>query len=187
MAGGATEDDIFQISFGYGLFTGALGLHYGLEKIGATVIPASSGNTNKQLMMFRDFGVTGLVATPPTPLPGRDGTGTGFPMSAYKLRLGLLGSEGCTNPMRTQIERNLNIFVTDNYGMTELTGPGVAGECELRQGLHFAEDHFLPEIIDKDTMEQKRPGESGELVVTTLPVWYAGAALPHQGHHQHRL
>ena len=169
VAGGATEDDIFQISFGYGLFTGALGLHYGLEKIGATVIPASSGNTNKQLMMFRDFGVTGLVATPSYALYlGEMVRESGFPMSAYKLRLGLLGSEGCTNSMRTQIERSLNIFVTDNYGMTELTGPGVAGECELRQGLHFAEDHFLPEIIDKDTMEQKGPGEPGELVVTTL-------------------
>ena len=166
---GATEDDIFQISFGYGLFTGALGLHYGLEKIGATVIPASSGNTAKQLMMFRDFGVTGLVATPSYALYLSEMVReSGYPREAYKLRLGLLGSEGCTEEMRHQIEKNLGIFVTDNYGLTELTGPGVSGECEYRCGLHFAEDAFLPEIIDSATGERKAPGESGELVVTTL-------------------
>ena len=169
VAAGAKEEDIFQISFGYGLFTGALGLHYGLERIGATVIPASSGNTEKQLMMFRDFGVTGLVATPSYALYlGEMVKESGYPPEAYKLRLGLLGSEGCTEEMRAQIEESLHIFVTDNYGLTELTGPGVAGECELRCGLHFAEDHFLPEIIDSDTLEQKARGEIGELVVTTL-------------------
>lgn len=169
VAAGATEDDIFQISFGYGLFTGALGLHYGLEKIGATVIPASSGNTAKQLMMFRDFGVTGLVATPSYALYLSEMVReSGYPREAYKLRLGLLGSEGCTEEMRHQIEKNLGIFVTDNYGLTELTGPGVSGECEYRCGLHFAEDAFLPEIIDSATGERKAPGESGELVVTTL-------------------
>ena len=169
VAAGATEDDIFQISFGYGLFTGALGLHYGLEKIGATVFPASSGNTAKQLMMFRDFGVTGLVATPSYALYLSEMVReSGYPREDYKLRLGLLGSEGCTEEMREQIEKNLGIFVTDNYGMTELTGPGVSGECEYRCGLHFAEDAFLPEIIDTATGERKAPGESGELVVTTL-------------------
>ncbi len=168
-ASGVTDEDIIQISFGYGLFTGALGLHYGLEKLGATVIPASSGNTQKQLMMFRDFGVTGLVATPSYALYlGEMVKESPYPASAYKLRIGLLGSEGCTEEMRTQIEKNLHMFVTDNYGMTELGGPGVSGECELRCGLHFAEDHFLPEIIDRDTMEHKAPGEVGELVVTTL-------------------
>ena len=168
-ASGVTDEDIIQISFGYGLFTGALGLHYGLEKLGATVIPASSGNTQKQLMMFRDFGVTGLVATPAYALYlGEMVKESPYPASAYKLRIGLLGSEGCTEEMRTQIEKNLHMFVTDNYGMTELGGPGVSGECELRCGLHFAEDHFLPEIIDQDTLERKGPGEVGELVVTTL-------------------
>lgn len=168
-AAGATDEDIFQISFGYGLFTGALGLHYGLEKIGATVIPASSGNTAKQLMMFRDFGVTGLVATPSYALYlGEMVRESPYPKEAYKLRLGLLGSEGCTEKMREQIEKNLNIFVTDNYGLTELTGPGVSGECQYRCGLHFAEDAFLPEVIDSDTLEHKAPGEAGELVVTTL-------------------
>lgn len=169
VASGVTNEDIIQISFGYGLFTGALGLHYGLEKLGATVIPASSGNTQKQLMMFRDFGVTGLVATPSYALYlGEMVKESPYPSSAYKLRIGLLGSEGCTEEMRTQIEKNLHMFVTDNYGMTELGGPGVSGECELRCGLHFAEDHFLPEIIDQDTLEHKAPGEVGELVVTTL-------------------
>ena len=135
VAAGATEDDIFQISFGYGLFTGALGLHYGLEKIGATVIPASCGNTAKQLMMFRDFGVTGLVATPSYAIYLSEMVReSGYPREAYKLRLGLLGSEGCTEEMRHQIEKNLGIFVTDNYGLTELTGPGVSGECEYRCG-----------------------------------------------------
>ena len=168
-AAGATDEDIFQIYFGYGLFTGALGLHYGLEIIGATVIPASSGNTAKQLMMFRDFGVTGLVATPSYALYlGEMVRESPYPKEAYKLRLGLLGSEGCTEKMREQIEKNLNIFVTDNYGLTELTGPGVSGECQYRCGLHFAEDAFLPEVIDSDTLEHKAPGEAGELVVTTL-------------------
>ena len=168
-ASGVTDEDIIQISFGYGLFTGALGLHYGLEKLGATVIPASSGNTQKQLMMFRDFGVTGLVATPSYALYlGEMVKESPYPASAYKLRIGLLGTEGCTEEMRTQIEKNLHMFVTDNYGMTELGGPGVSGEWELRCGLHFAEDHFLPEIIDQDTLERKGPGEVGELVVTTL-------------------
>ena len=169
VGGGATADDIIQISFGYGLFTGALGLHYGLEKIGAVVIPASSGNTAKQLMMLRDFGVTGLVATPSYALYlSETMKEQGYPRSDYKLRIGLLGSESCTPEMRAQIEENMGIFVSDNYGMTELGGPGVAGECPLRCGLHFAEDHFLPEIIDKDTGAPKAPGEAGELVVTTL-------------------
>ncbi|MFR8089371.1 MAG: phenylacetate--CoA ligase family protein [Lachnospirales bacterium] len=169
VAGGVTADDIVQISFGYGLFTGALGLHYGLEKIGATVIPASSGNTEKQMMMFRDFGVTGLVATPSYALYLSEAVKeAGHPLSEYKLRLGILGSEPCTPQMRNQIEDNLHIYVSDNYGMTELGGPGVAGDCPERQGMHIAEDHFLPEIIDPETGERLGEGEQGELVVTTL-------------------
>ena len=169
-AAGVTQEDIIQISFGYGLFTGALGLHFGLEKAGATVIPASSGNSEKQLMMLRDFGVTGLVATPSYALYlGELVQESGYPKEAYaKLRHGILGSEGCTEQMRGRIEETLGRRVTDNYGMTELTGPGVSGECEYRCGLHFAEDAFLPEIIDQETLEQKAPGEAGELVVTTL-------------------
>lgn len=169
VGGGATSEDIFQISFGYGLFTGALGLHYGLEKIGATIIPASSGNTDKQLMMFRDFSVTGLVSTPSYALYlGECMSELGFPREDYKLRLGVLGSESCTKEMRRQIETTMGIFVSDNYGMTELGGPGVSGECERRCGLHFAEDHYLPEVVDKDSGEAVPHGESGELIVTTL-------------------
>ncbi|MGN0518720.1 MAG: phenylacetate--CoA ligase family protein [Acutalibacteraceae bacterium] len=169
VGGGASAEDIFQISFGYGLFTGALGLHYGLEKVGATVIPASSGNTAKQLMMFRDFGVTGLVATPSYALYlGEAMKEAGYPRSDYKLKLGLLGSEPCTPEMRDQIEASMGIFVTDNYGLTEIGGPGMSGECQLRCGMHIAEDHFLPEIVDKDTLEPVDRGEVGELVVTTL-------------------
>jgi len=170
VGGGVTDEDVIQISFGYGLFTGALGLHYGLERVGATVIPASSGNTAKQLLMYRDFGVTGIVATPSYALYLGEvmKEEPGYSKDAYRLRLGLLGSEGCTPEMRDQIEKNMGIFVTDNYGMTELTGPGVSGECGLRCGMHFAEDHFLPEIIDATTLERKAPGEAGELVVTTL-------------------
>ena len=181
VAGGVTADDIVQISFGYGLFTGALGLHYGLEKIGATVIPASSGNTEKQMMMFRDFGVTGLVATPSYALYLSEAVKeAGHPLSEYKLRLGILGSEPCTPQMRNQIEDNLHIYVSDNYGMTELGGPGVAGDCPERQGMHIAEDHFLPEIIDPETGERLGEGEQGELVVTTLN---AGIALSYKGYH----
>ncbi|MBQ8783299.1 MAG: phenylacetate--CoA ligase [Clostridia bacterium] len=169
MAGGVTADDIIQISFGYGLFTGALGLHYGLEKVGAMVIPASSGNTEKQLMMMRDFGVTGLVATPSYALYLSEAIkDSAYPLSDYKLRLGILGSEPCTPEMREQIEKNMGVFVSDNYGMTELGGPGVSGDCPVRDGMHFAEDHFLPEIISRETDEPLGEGEVGELVVTTL-------------------
>lgn len=169
MAGGVTADDIVQISFGYGLFTGALGLHYGLEKIGATVIPASSGNTEKQLMMMRDFGVTGLVATPSYALYLSEAMkDSAYSREDYKLRLGILGSEPCTPEMRTQIEENMGVFVSDNYGMTELGGPGVSGDCPERDGMHFAEDHYLPEIISRDTDMPLGEGEVGELVVTTL-------------------
>lgn len=170
MAAGATDADTVQICFGYGLFTGALGLHYGLEKIGATVIPSSSGNTEKQVMLMKDFGTTGLVATPSYALRiGEVIREMGYVIGDdVKLRLGLLGSEGCTPEMRAQIESQLGLFATDNYGMSELLGPGVSGECELRCGMHFNEDHFLPEIINPDTEEVLPEGETGELVITTL-------------------
>lgn len=168
-AAGATEDDIVQICFGYGLFTGALGLHYGLEKLGAAVVPSSSGNTEKTVMMMRDFGTTALVSTPSYALRiGEVMEEVGIKPDEIKLRLGLLGSEGCTPEMREQIEQKLHMFVTDNYGMSELMGPGVSGECTERCGMHFNEDHFLPEIIDPETEEVLPEGKSGELVVTTL-------------------
>ena len=158
-----------QICFGYGLFTGALGLHYGLEKVGASVVPSSSGNSEKQLMLMRDFGTNTLVATPSYALYLSElAKELEFPMSDYHLKLGLLGSEGCTVEMRDQIERNWGMFVTDNYGLSEIGGPGMSGECEHRCGLHINEDSFLCEIVDPETLEQKGEGDSGELLVTTL-------------------
>ncbi len=165
---GVSSEDTAQISFGYGLFTGALGLHQGLEKIGCAIIPISSGNTEKQLMIMEDFGTTVLVATPSYALYLSEMIRERGLSDRMKLRVGLFGSEGSTEEMRMQIEKNMNIFATDNYGMSELMGPGVSGECELRCGLHIAEDHFLSEIIDPDTGDVKGEGEEGELVVTTL-------------------
>lgn len=166
---GATDEDIVQIAFGYGLFTGALGLHYGLEKLGATVIPASSGNTEKQIMLLKDFGVTAIVSTPSYALYMSEvARELGVSNEELKLRLGLFGSEGCTLEMRDQVEKGFHLFATDNYGMSELGGPGVSGECHLRCGLHVNEDHYLPEIIDPKTGEVLPEGEKGELVVTTL-------------------
>lgn len=169
VAAGATDEDIAQISFGYGLFTGALGLHYGLEKIGASIVPASSGNTEKQVMLLKDFGATILVATPSYALHiGEVVRDMGYTPEDLKLRLGLFGSEGCTEEMRAAVEESLGIFATDNYGMSELMGPGVSGDCEFRTGMHIAEDHFYPEIVDRNTLKPLPGGEIGELVITTL-------------------
>ena len=166
---GADEDTIVQIAFGYGMFTGALGLHYGLEKIGATVVPCSSGNSEKQLMFMRDFKTNTLVATPSYALYLSElAKESGYPMSDYHLKLGLLGSEGCTPEMRDKIAENWGMFVTDNYGLSELCGPGLSGECIKRDGLHINEDHFLCEVINPQTLEPVEEGQDGELVVTTL-------------------
>lgn len=167
-AAGATSDDTVHIAFGYGLFTGALGLHYGLEKIGATVVPTSSGNTEKNLMLMKDFQTTALVATPSyAQYIGELAKEMGI-LGDLNLRLGLFGSEGCTEEMRSQIEKTLGLFATDNYGMSELMGPGVSGECEERDGMHINEDHFLAEIINSETGEVLPKGSTGELVITTL-------------------
>ena len=173
VAAGATDETVVQICFGYGMFTGALGLHYGLEKIGATVVPTSSGNTVKQLKFMRDFQTDAIVATPSYCLylaEAAHESAEEFPMSSYNVRLGLLGSEGCTPEMRAQIEERWgnDFFVTDNYGMSELNGPGMSGECVYRDGLHICEDHFLCEIIDPNTGIPLDKGETGELVVTNL-------------------
>lgn len=169
VAAGATSDDIVQIAFGYGMFTGALGLHYGLENIGATVVPTSTGNTEKQLKFMKDFGTTALVSTPSYALYIAEvAKDLGIDCRDLGIRLGLFGSEGCSNEMRAKVEEAWNLFATDNYGMSELCGPGVSGECRYRCGLHFAEDHFLPEIIDSATGAVKARGDEGELVVTTL-------------------
>lgn len=166
---GVNSADIAQITFGYGLFTGALGLHQALTRIGVTVIPASSGNTEKQVMLLKDLGATVIVGTPSYALHiGEVAESMGITGGSLALRIGLLGSEGCSNEFRAQVEKKLGIFATDNYGISELIGPGVAGECSFRAGHHIAEDHFLPEIIDPDTGEVKDAGERGELVVTTL-------------------
>lgn len=169
-AAGATPDDTVQIAFGYGLFTGALGLHYGLEKVGVAVVPTSSGNTEKQVMLMKDFETTILVSTPSYALHIAEVIeDMGYKIGEdIKLKLGLFGSEGCTVEMREQLEKCLGLFATDNYGMSELMGPGVSGECRERAGMHFNEDHFLPEIIDPETEEALPEGESGELVITTL-------------------
>ena len=168
-AAGVGPDDIAQVCFGYGLFTGALGLHYGLERLGCAVVPSSSGNSEKQVMLMHDFGTTTLIATPTYALYlGELAREMGYGPDDFKLRIGLFGSEGCTTEMRTKIEERLGLFATDNYGMSELIGPGVAGECELRCGLHFAEDHFIPEIVDPETLEARPDGQAGELLVTTL-------------------
>ena len=169
VAAGATDEDIVQICFGYGLFTGALGLHYGLEKIGATVIPSSSGNTEKQVMLLKDFGTTAIVSTPSYAMYMSEvAHDNGITNDQLKLRLGLFGSEGCTPEMRTAVEKGFDLFATDNYGMSELIGPGVSGECIYREGMHIAEDHFLAEIIDSKTGEVLEPGATGEVVITPL-------------------
>ncbi len=169
VAAGASDEDIAQISFGYGLFTGALGLHQGLEKIGAAVIPSSSGNTEKQVMLMKDFGTTLIVGTPSYVLYMSEvAKEMGYTKDDFKIRLGLMGSEGCTPEMRDKIEEAWGLFATDNYGMSELIGPGVSGECERREGMHIAEDHFLCEVINSSSLEVLPRGETGELVVTTL-------------------
>jgi phenylacetate-CoA ligase len=168
VASDVTSEDTAQISFGYGLFTGALGLHYGLENIGATVIPMSSGNTDKQLMLMEDLGTTVLIATPSYAMYMSEIVRERGLRDRLKLRIGLLGSEGCTEEMRKRIEENFGIMVTDNYGLSEVIGPGVSGECTRRSGMHIAEDHFICEIINPETGEVLPEGEEGELVVTSL-------------------
>lgn len=166
---GVTAEDIAQMAFGYGLFTGGFGLHYGLEKVGCMVLPLSSGNTERHLYMMQDLGTTVLIATPTYALYLSEMIKEKkIDRNSLKLRVGLFGGEGCSAEMRQTIEENMGIIATDNYGMCELGGPGVSGECIERNGLHFAEDHYLPEIIDPDTLQTKARGEQGELVVTTL-------------------
>lgn len=168
MAAGCTDEDIVQIAFGYGMFTGALGLHYGLEKLGAAVVPTSSGNTEKQIMFMQDFKTTALVSTPSYAQYISEKIKEMGVRDKVSLELGLFGSEGCTPEMRTQIESVLGVFATDNYGMSELVGPGVSGECIFREGMHINEDHFYPEIIDSNTGDVLERGAQGELVITTL-------------------
>ncbi len=168
-AGGVTKDDVVQISFGYGMFTGGFGLHYGAEHIGASVIPVSTGNTERQIQILQDFRTTALVGTPTYALYiAETMEEIGVSPASLSLRVGLFGSEPWSESMRKEIENRLNISATDNYGISEVIGPGVSGECEIKNGLHINEDHFIPEIINPDTGESLGYGQEGELVLTTL-------------------
>jgi len=168
-AGGLTRDDIVQIAFGYGLFTGGFGLHYGVEKVGATLIPASSGNTERQILLMKDLGTTALVCTPTYAVfLGETLRKEGIPLSDLRLRLGFFGGEFWTESVRAKIEQTLGLVATDNYGLSEIVGPGVSGECLEKKGMHVAEDHFLFEIVDRNTLQPLPDGEWGEVVITTL-------------------
>jgi phenylacetate-CoA ligase len=169
VAAGAQEEDVAQIAFGYGLFTGAFGLHYGLEKVGATIVPASVGNTERHIMLMQDFGTTVLVGTPSYALHLAEAAqGMGIDPGTLNVRLGLFGAEGCSDEMRQEIERIWGISALENYGMSEIIGPGVSGECQHKQGLHINEDHFYPEIVDPATGETLPYGQTGELVLTPI-------------------
>ena len=169
-AAGVTEDSIVQNAYGYGLFTGGLGAHYGAEKIGAAVIPISGGNTQKQITILQDFGSHAISCTPSYALYLAEVmTEMGVdPKKDIQLKYGIFGAEPWSNEMREQIEEKLGIRATDIYGLSEIMGPGVATECEHQCGLHIMEDHFLPEIIDPDSGEVLPEGSEGELVITTL-------------------
>ncbi len=166
---GVHPNDIVQIAYGYGLFTGGLGLHYGSENLGASVIPISGGNTTKQIQLMEDFGSSVLCCTPSYALNIAEVMKEqGVDPSKLKLRVGIFGAEPWTEAMRKEIEAKLGIKAFDIYGLSEIVGPGVSCECEHQCGMHIHEDHFLPEIIDPETLEAVAPGEMGELVFTTI-------------------
>ena len=168
-AAGVGTNDVIQIAFGYGLFTGGFGLHYGAELIGTSVIPISSGNTKRQIQIMQDFKSTALVSTPSYALILAD---TMMEMdinpNGLSLRYGLFGGEPWSEGMRREINQKLGILATDNYGLSEVIGPGISGECQECNGLHINEDHFLVEVLDPVTLEPVPEGEVGELVITTL-------------------
>ncbi|MCD6549028.1 MAG: phenylacetate--CoA ligase [Thermodesulfobacterium sp.] len=167
---GVTKEDIIQIAYGYGVFTGGLGFHYGALTIGATIVPSSAGNTRRQIELMRDFGTTVLACTPSYALYlaeyAKDEMG--IDPRTLKLKAGSFGAEMWTEEMRREIEKRFGIKAYNVYGLTEIIGPGVAHECDAQEGLHIWEDHFLPEIIDPETGEPLPEGERGELVLTTL-------------------
>lgn len=169
VAAGAHAGDVAQIAFGYGMFTGGFGLHYGLQRAGVAVVPISAGNTARQIKVMQDFGTSVLIATPSYAVHIGEVLQRQEPDPAkLSLRLGMFGAETCSEEMRARIEERLPIRATDNYGLTELTGPGVAGECECRSGMHINEDHFVAECLDPVTGGPVPDGEVGELVVTAL-------------------
>jgi len=170
VAGGATRGDIIHNAYGYGLFTGGLGIHYGAEKLGASVIPVSGGNTKRQIIIMKDFGPTILTATPSYALHLSEvAEDMGVSFKDFKFKFGIFGAEPWSENMREEIERKLNLVAVDIYGLSEVIGPGVAIEChEAKRGLHIFEDHFIPEIINPATGEVLPYGETGELVFTTI-------------------
>jgi phenylacetate-CoA ligase len=166
---GVVPRDLAQMAFLYGMFTGGWGMHYGIERVGATVIPAGSGNTERQIMMMQDFGTTAFIGTPSYALYLAEvADSMGVDVAGLPLRVGLFGGEPSGEGMRAEIQHRLGIIATDNYGLSEVMGPGVAGECEHQHGLHMAEDHFLFEVIDPESGEPVPEGDEGELVITTL-------------------
>jgi phenylacetate-CoA ligase len=168
-AAGVSHDDVVQIAFGYGMFTGAFGLHYGAEAIGASVIPMGGGNTEKQIMIMQDYRSTTLVCTPSYAITIADRMEQlGIEPKSLNLKVGLFGGEPWSEAMRAEIENRLCISATDNYGLSEIIGPGVAGECPHKCGMHIFEDAFIPEIIHPDTGIVLPPGSTGELVLTTI-------------------
>ncbi len=170
VAAGAHRGDVIHNAYGYGLFTGGLGAHYGAEKLGASVIPMSGGNTKKQIMIMQDFGSTVLTCTPSYSLYLAEAAAEeGIDIRKLKLRVGIFGAEPWSESIRQEIEEKLNIKAIDIYGLSEILGPGVGIECiEAQKGLHIWEDHFIPEIIDPDSGEVLPVGERGELVITTI-------------------
>lgn len=166
---GATKDDIVQIAYGYGLFTGGLGMHYGAEKLGAAVVPISGGNTEKQLALMQDFGSTILACTPSyAAFLSEAIEEAGIDKNQLQLKAGIFGAEPWSNEMRAKIEEGLGITAYDIYGLSEIIGPGVSCSCHVQDGLHVAEDHFYPEILDPETLKAVNPGTTGELVFTTI-------------------
>jgi len=166
---GAGKNDVLHIAYGYGLFTGGLGIHYGAEKIGATVIPVSGGNTQRQLQLMRDLGSTILACTPSYALYIAEAMAeAGITAGTLKLKAGVFGAEPWTEEMRREIEDKLKLKAIDIYGLSEIIGPGVASECMCQKGLHIFEDHFIPEIIDPKTLQVLPYGEIGELVFTCI-------------------
>jgi phenylacetate-CoA ligase len=168
-AAGVDEHDVVQIAFPYNLFTGGFGFHQGAEKIGASVIPASNANPESQLMIMRDFKTSVLICAPG--FAGRISTtlaASGLHPENLRLRVGLFGAEPWSEAQRTELEEGLHLAALDNYGLTEIIGPGVAGECQECNGLHVNEDHFIVEVIDPRTLRAVPPGEEGELVFTTI-------------------
>jgi len=168
-AAGLRRGDVIQNAYGYGLFTGGLGAHYGAEALGATVIPISGGNTERQIMVLQDFGVTAICCTPSYFVHLIEAVeAEGLAFERMKLRVGLFGAEPWTEELRQYIQERSGIRAYDIYGLSEIIGPGVAAECEAQNGLHVFEDRFLPEIVDPDTGRPLPDGEEGELVLTTL-------------------